>query len=634
MVDLEPARRPPIPQRARAWLRRRQRRLLQFWALGAVVSVGMTAVSAAGYLEGTKALSLDLLLKLRGPRLASDVVIVAIDDATFDALGQQQPIPREYLARVVRGLKRGGAVVVGLDIALTTATTPAADAALARAVREFADDGLSRVVLVATEAPRSGPLAEVAFWRSAVRGSPDFPNDLDGTTRRLAPLVPQDGRLVPAFGVAVAARLAGLDQAALERAVAEGRLPLARWRPGGDAEPGPPIAARPGEYWRINFVGPARSFLTVPSGVVAALDAADAELAADNPLRGRVALVGATFRESRDFFETPHGLLAGVEMHANVVHMLVTRSFIQPSGWAVTLAVQLTVAVAAGLVMVAVRPMVATALILGVTPVLGLAVSNFAFQRGSYWIDFSLPFVATRVLAMGADWLERRRVRQVFGRYLSPQVAAAVLADAPSLSGRRRQVSVIFSDLRGFTTLAETLPPEQVARRLDEYFDVMTRAIFRHGGMVNDFIGDAVMGVFGAPLGDPDHALHAVRAALAMEDGLQVLNERWAAAGVPVLRMGIGVHTGQVFAGNVGGRARVKYTIVGDAVNVASRVEGLNKELDTTILITEATYSALAGRVKARDCGPMSVKGRNEPVRVFALLGVDEDETGHPEGRP
>jgi adenylate cyclase len=611
-----------VRRRAEAWWQRHRRRLLQFWALGAVVSIGLTAVTAAGYLEGTKALSLDLLMRLRGPRLASDVVIVAIDDAAFEALGQRQPIPRDYLAKVVRGLQRGGAAVVGLDLALTAASSPAADAALARAVRDFADGGLSRVVLVAVEAPVSGPLSESGFWVSVVRGSPDLPDDLDGTTRRVAPLVPQEGRLAPAFGLAVAARLAGLNQPALERAVAAGKVPIARRQEGNGTASAAPIDLRPGDFWRINFVGPAQSFLTIPSSVVVALAEGGSEIAADNPLRGRVALIGATFRDSREFFDTPHGKLAGVEVHANIIHMLLTRTFIHPASWGVTLAIQLVLALGAGILMVTVRPMVATALILGLTPALGLAVSQLAFQRSSYWIDFSLPFIATRVLAVGTDWLERRRVRQAFGRYLSPHVAAAVLGDAPSLAGRRRQVSVLFSDLRGFTALAESMAPEEVAQRLDEYFEVMTRIIFRHGGMVNDFIGDAVMAVFGAPLGDRDHALHAAQAALAMEEGLQTLNARWAVAGLPPLRMGIGVHSGEVFAGNVGGRSRTKYTIVGDAVNVGSRVEGLNKELGTTILITEATFSILAGRVKARDCGPLAVKGRHEPVRVFELQGV------------
>ena len=144
--------------------------------------------------------------------------------------------------------------------------------------------------------------------------------------------------------------------------------------------------------------------------------------------------------------------------------------------------------------------------------------------------------------------------------------------------------------------------------------------------MVNDFIGDAIMATFGAPLDDPNHALHAARAAIGMDRALASLNERWAERGLPPLRMGIGIHTGEVFAGNVGGTRRIKYAVVGDTVNLASRVEGLNKELETTILITEATRAALEGRVDVRDCGAIPVKGRNEPVHIHELVRVRADD--------
>jgi adenylate cyclase len=133
-------------------------------------------------------------------------------------------------------------------------------------------------------------------------------------------------------------------------------------------------------------------------------------------------------------------------------------------------------------------------------------------------------------------------------------------------------------------------------------------------------VGDAVMAVFGAPMDDPEHAWHAVQSAVAMDRALQTLNLRWSAAGLPNLRMGIGIHTGEVFAGNVGGRDRIKYTVIGDPVNVASRVEGLNKELSTTLLITEETLAAIGDRLPVRDCGLVAVKGRVEKVRVYEVL--------------
>jgi adenylate cyclase len=159
-----------------------------------------------------------------------------------------------------------------------------------------------------------------------------------------------------------------------------------------------------------------------------------------------------------------------------------------------------------------------------------------------------------------------------------------VLAENPTLQGDRREVSVLVSDLRGFTTLSETMPVEQVAAHLNEYFPAMIDAIFAERGMINDFIGDGILVVFGAPLPDGDHAWRAARAAMGMQAALERLNQEWAARGIAPLRMGIGIHTGVVFAGNVGGPGRIKYTVVGDTVNVTARLEGLNKDLGTTTL--------------------------------------------------
>jgi adenylate cyclase len=249
-----------------------------------------------------------------------------------------------------------------------------------------------------------------------------------------------------------------------------------------------------------------------------------------------------------------------------------------------------------------------------------------AFDRGGYWIDFVLPVIAAALTGLGSDALERRRFRDSFARYLSRDVMAKVLADAPSLRGEYREVSILFSDLRGFTTMSERMQPADIAQHLNEYFDAMTAAIFRHRGMINDFVGDAVMAVFGAPVTDPDHAWNAVQSALDMDTALAALNEEWKKKGLVELRMGIGIHTGRVFAGNVGGRDRIKYTVIGDPVNVASRVEGLNKDLSTTLLVTEETLAAVGDRIRVRDCGPVAVKGRVEKVRVFEVLTDGRDK--------
>lgn len=308
--------------------------------------------------------------------------------------------------------------------------------------------------------------------------------------------------------------------------------------------------------------------------------------------------------------------------------MLVTRSFIRPSGWAVSLGLQLAVVLLASVVLVLICPLAGTCLCIAAALLVGIPGSYLVFQRGGYWVDFILPVLATCLMGLGAEVIARHRLQEAFGRYVSREALSQVLADAPSLRGERREVSILFSDLRGFTSLCEALPAETMAARLNEYFAAMTEVIFAHRGMINDFVGDAIMAIFGAPLADPDHALHATQSALRMDQDLRELNQRWEAAGLPTLRMGIGLHTGEVFAGNVGGAAKLKYAVVGDPVNVTARLESLNKDLGTTILMTEEMRTVLGDRVETRDCGETSVKGRTQPLHVYEVLAV------HPEGRP
>ena len=613
------------------WWRQRRGRLVQIWTVGLAVSVLVSAASGLGYLERFQAGAFDVLQKLQGRRNPSRVIIVAVDDDAFKKFGGVSPIPRDYLARVIRGIARSGAASIGLDIQLDTPTTPEADGAIAAAIREFADNGLSRVVLLAPIEPGGTLLGGADIGPSVVLATPNVPTDDDRLVRRVEPaLVEPEGRLLPALGLAATARAGGLDARALGEALQTGR-PLALPRLRNDVlEPGgaPAVMARAGMTWPINYVGPASTILTVGSDALAALSDPSIEIAhaAENPFHGSVVLLGGTFKAGRDISLTPHGEMPGVEVHANVANMLTTRRFIRPSNWLVAFAINAGVVLVAGLVLVTLRPLTGTLVCVGGSVLLGIPAAFIAFDRGGYWVDFVLPIVATSLMGIGTDALDRRRFRDSFARYLSRDVMAQVLDDAPSLQGEYREVSILFSDLRGFTTMSELMQPADIAAHLNEYFDAMTAAIFKHRGMINDFVGDAVMAVFGAPVSDAEHAWNAVQSALDMDRALATLNQRWKGAGLPELRMGIGIHTGRVFAGNVGGRDRMKYTVIGDPVNVASRVEGLNKELSTTLLVTEETLAAVGDRVRVRDCGLVAVKGRVEKVRVFEVL-TDGKET-------
>jgi adenylate cyclase len=566
------------------WWRQRRARLLQLWVVGLVAACAVTGASAMGYLESLQARALDLLIYLQSPRQPTGLVIVAVDDAAFDALGRRQPLPRDYLARVLRGVTRAGAAVVGLDISLRTPSAPEDDRAMAGAIAELGARGGRRLVVAGTALPSTGPLADPAVGRLVMTSAPDVPVDADAVVRRAVLRVGG----VPSFAAAVT------------------NAPV----------------PDPRTVYRINFIGPAGSFLTIPSDAVAAIGDAGVDIAGDNPLRGRTVLVGGTFADGRDVHRTPYGLMPGVEIQANIVHMLATGSLVRPAGWLAGFTVQLVAVFLAGLVMVAIRPLWGTAVCLAGALLLGVPASYLAFSRGGYWVDFLLPVAVTSLLGVGADVLSKRRLRDALGRYVSPEVAARVERNPGDLEGERRLVSILFTDLRGFTTLSERMAPEQMAARLTEYFDAMTSAIFVRRGMVNDFIGDAILAVFGAPLDDPEHARHAILSALAMNETLEKLNERWSSDGLPSLRMGVGIHTGEVFAGNVGRAGKVKYAVVGDTVNLASRVEGLNKEMGTTMLVTEASYRAAGLDLEVKDRGLISVKGREEPVRVYEVIGL------------
>jgi adenylate cyclase len=187
------------------------------------------------------------------------------------------------------------------------------------------------------------------------------------------------------------------------------------------------------------------------------------------------------------------------------------------------------------------------------------------------------------------------------------------------LGGQRREMTVLFSDIRGFTTFSEQGQPEEIVQQLNEYFSRMVHVLFEHRGTLDKFVGDAVMALFGAPLEDPKHAEHAVQAALAMLKELEALNQAWAAQGRPTLAIGVGVNTGEMVAGNIGSETIMSYTVIGDAVNLGSRLESLNKQYGTTIIISEATRGRLEGRYDIRPLGDVVVKGKTQAVAIFEV---------------
>jgi class 3 adenylate cyclase len=214
---------------------------------------------------------------------------------------------------------------------------------------------------------------------------------------------------------------------------------------------------------------------------------------------------------------------------------------------------------------------------------------------------------------------ERDRIKEVFGRYVTTQISEEVLKGEVSLGGRRRRVTILLSDIRNFTSMSESMTPEEVVGFLNDYFSEMVEAVFEHGGVLDKFIGDGLLAVFGSLDEEPDHARRGVRTALRMKVLLAKLNGERSIAGKAPIGIGIGIHTGDVIVGNIGSRRRLEYTVIGDGVNTCSRVEALNKEFGTTILITDDTHAEVADEFECRLMPEMSLRGKTKMLRVWEV---------------
>lgn len=219
---------------------------------------------------------------------------------------------------------------------------------------------------------------------------------------------------------------------------------------------------------------------------------------------------------------------------------------------------------------------------------------------------------------------ERDRLKETFGRYVTRQVADHLMKGDQHLGGEMVPVTVLFSDIRSFTSISETMEPTALLDFLNEYFAGMVESVLTHQGVVDKFIGDAIMAVFGAPVPEPEDPLRAVRAALEMRKRLEEINVGFRARGLPEIKTGIGLHSGQVVAGNMGHSERMEYTVIGDTVNLASRLEGMTKELGCDVVVSEDLYVQVENQVVAEPLRPIKVKGRDKEVMVYRLVSLRE----------
>jgi adenylate cyclase len=348
-------------------------------------------------------------------------------------------------------------------------------------------------------------------------------------------------------------------------------------------------------------------------------------------LAGRYVFVGLTAPGLLDLRPTPLGaVFPGVEIHATVMENLLAGRLVVPPRRSWTWALALAAAVAVALALGRVRGAL-SALPLPLVAGLLLLVSTAAFRAGA-WLPLAAPllaaalaFVSVQTVDYATEGRQRRFLKHAFRHYLSPTVIEKILEDPSrlALGGERKELTIFFSDLADFTTLSEKLEPEALTSLLNLYLTEMTDVIQGEGGTVDKYEGDAIIAFWNAPLDQPDHATCAVRAALGCLAALDRLNPRLAELSGSALRMRIGVHTGTAVVGNMGSRDRFDYTVLGDAANLASRLEGTCKVFGVKLLVSEETFRRVGGTVPAREIGLVRVAGRRTPTRVFEPGAAD-----------
>jgi len=449
--------------------------------------------------------------------------------------------------------------------------------------------------------------------------------DSDGTVRREPVLIRFQGGYYPSLDVAavLAYRNLPLEQVAVF------------FNPNGleRIDLGPlRVPTDPDGYVQIDFHGPSGAFPTYSLA-----DLVTRRLPPEL-FRDRLVLIGPTASGIGDMAVTPYQKMAfpGVEAHANFIENLLAGHFIRRGlrENLADIAFILLFSLAAGMLLAVVPPVRAEALLLVVLGIFfWLAYYLFAAHR--IWIAVFLP-TATFTLNYAAivsyrfffEEREKRKVRGAFQHYVAPSVINLLLRQPAllQLGGEEKELTVMFSDIRGFTSLSENLAPSVLVDLLNEYFSEMTEVIFRHWGTLDKYIGDAIMAFWGAPYPQTDHARRACAAALEMRRTLNRLRSRWEATGQPRLEIGVGINTGDMLVGNMGSTRRFNFTIMGDNVNLASRLEGLNKSFGTSLIVSESTYQAARQQVVARELDLIRVKGKLKPVKIYELLGATEDQ--------
>ncbi|MEE4238022.1 MAG: adenylate/guanylate cyclase domain-containing protein [Anderseniella sp.] len=639
-------------------------------ALGLLLVMLALRVWDPAPLEILRLKTFDLYQQLTEPKpQQSQVLVVDIDEKSLSELGQW-PWSRTTLAQLLGEIAAGGAVVVTFDILFPehdrtspqtiARTVESYDPETARRLRQLKsnDEVLAeamrktRVVLGQSgfhKAIEGGRQDEVPGAPMAVMG-PDpapfldsFPEiirnvpeleaaaqgrgvvtirpERDGIIRKLPLVVRIKGKLLPSLGLE-SLRVATGQQAMLIRTDEFGVESVVV---AGVAIP----VDRNAKAW-LHFQP------HDPSIFVSAADLLAKRI--DNRIfNGKIVMIGTSATGLFDLKATPvDSAMPGVEAHAQAINAILSQSLLQRPTW--TLGLEVTLTLLIGLLLTALLPRLGAAITVLVGAAIAASItasSWWAFARYGLILDYAFPLMTSFgvtmlliVLGYLREELDRRQIRTAFGQYLSEDMVEQLAEDPErlKLGGETKQMTIMFSDVRGFTTISETYKsnPQGLTLLINSLLTPLSEAVVGNRGTIDKYMGDNIMAFWNAPLPDEDHALHACEAALEMESRLRQLNEERKARGEVPLEIGIGINTGECVVGNMGSDLRFDYTVLGDAVNLASRLEGQTKSYGVRILIGQHTAEGVAGKIAVLPVDSIMVKGKTEPEEVFTVVGGAE----------
>lgn len=595
----------------------------------------------------------DARFRVRGPvKPDADVVVVAIDHKSIKEIGRW-PWSREVTGRLIENLAGYGAKVTALDIVFSEPQSQQADAALAGSVARAGNVVMG--YFFRDEQQNIDPVAQLQLETSKVKlvkvadgvesiPLTEYPNvdvnlavlgkhardfgffnarpDSDGLYRRSILLLLYNGDIYPSLAMKALRHYLG----------GEIMLEVKTWGVDSVEVGSLRVPSREDGTMALNFYGPAGSFQTI-----SAVDVIKKRLKPGS-LKGKLVFVGATEIGIFDVRPTPFDATQpGIELHATMAANALERRFLRYDGVTqmLELVCILALPILLGVLLAFVPGTLAGLGAFAGTTVLFACINYLAFSRGLRDMTLIYPLLGIGVTYLGSEaWrnlvVERkgRQLKKAFSNYVSPDLVKEIEKnpDKLVLGGEQREISILFSDIRGFTTVSESLTPPELVTLLNEYLSPMTRIVLEEKGTLDKFIGDAVMAIFNAPLDVPQHALHACNAAVRMLDELQKLNEGFASRGMHTLDIGVGINTGPAVVGNMGADIRFDYTAIGDAVNLASRLEGLNKYYGSHILVSEDTRNQVPeGRFVFREVDRVRVKGKLQPIVMYELMIANQE---------